>query len=415
MRFKESFTKGFIVALILTLIPITAFSAQKVTPGASCKTLNQKVIYLKKTYSCIKSGKKLVWNQGVKVVVKPTPTPTPSPTETPKAIGDPIGAIGGTPTPTPTPSQTGPAQRITLDNLDPEWTSVLAFSEVNSHVKSMDSSKLNITYLVGPGVDSGRLAIEKEGIDRIVGLWSPYFIPEKVRFIYVSEKDSEWAEKTVISEQLYSMLYQPITLMITQNKCGFALGGHPNGIYTNIQCLASGQGLGNLQTGPHEYTHFFQYFNNSIPDYAPCWITEGMAHFYGNAVGYSLQDPKGVERLNMYRGQSYNYDRDKGKDQNARTLPKIMAEGSDEKIIGLYSAIETPGGGGAASSCYLLGGLAFEALTAVYGQEKIASFMTSFKTSKNWRENFQSVFDVDVTTFYRKLNPYLAYWGRRML
>jgi hypothetical protein len=278
----------------------------------------------------------------------------------------------------------------------------------------LDSSQLNIKYIVGPGVDPARLAAEKAGIDRIAGLWSPYFLPEQTRFIYVSEKDAEWAEKIVVSEQLSSMLYQSITIMITQNSCGFALGGHPNGIYTNIQCLATGQALGSSQTGPHEYTHFFQYFNNSLPNYAPCWITEGMAHFYGNAVGYSPQDPNGVERLNMYRGQTYNYDQSKGNAQNARTLPTIMAEGSADKIIALYTAIETPGGGGGASSCYVLGGLAFEALTAVYGQEMIATFMTSFKSSKDWKANFLSTFGVDVTTFYRKMVPYLAYWGSKM-
>jgi hypothetical protein len=274
---------------------------------------------------------------------------------------------------------------------------------------------LNITYIVGPGVDPKRVADEKFGIDRIAGLWSPYFVPDKVRFIYVSEKDSEWAEKIVVSEQLRSMLYQSITLMITQNNCGFALGARPNGIYTNIQCLATGQGLGSLQTGPHEYTHFFQYFNNSLPDYSPCWITEGMAHFYGNAVGYSPQDPDGKERLSMLNGQTYNYDRIKGNIQNARSLPKIMAESSAEKITALFKEIEGRGGGGGASSCYILGGLAFEALTASFGHEKIAEFMTSFKSSRDWRANFLATFGIDVTAFYQKLTPYLAYWGLKML
>jgi hypothetical protein len=292
---------------------------------------------------------------------------------------------------------------------------VTAFKEVNDRVVNFDSSQLNINYIIGPGVDPKRVLAEKVGIDRVASLWSPYFKPDKVRFIYVSEKDSEWAEKIAVSEQLSPMLYQSLTLMITQNNCGFALAGRPYGIYTNIQCLATGQGVGSLQTGPHEYTHFFQYFNGSLPDYAPCWITEGMAHFYGNAVGYSLQDPNGTERLNMFIGQTYNYDRSKGNPQNSRTLPKIMAEASEEKVIELYKAIETPGGGGGASSCYLLGGLAFEALTAVYGQEKIADFMTTFKSSRDWKANFLSVFGVEITTFYRKLIPYLSYWGLRML
>ena len=92
-----------------------------------------------------------------------------------------------------------------------------------------------------------------------------------------------------------------------------------------------------------------------------------------------------------------------------------MAEGSEEKISALFKAIETPGGGGGASSCYLLGGLAFEALTATYGQDKIAAYMTSFKVSKDWKANFLSTFGIEIATFYQKLTPYLAYWGSKML
>ncbi len=72
MRIRMSFAKGLVAALFLTLVPLVAYSAQKITPGGSCKVLNQKVVYLNKTYSCIKSGKKLVWNKGV-VIVKRTP------------------------------------------------------------------------------------------------------------------------------------------------------------------------------------------------------------------------------------------------------------------------------------------------------------------------------------------------------
>ena len=101
MRIRESLSKGLLVALILTLVPLEAFAAQKVTPGSTCKVYKQKVTYQNKVYTCIKSGKKLVWNKGV-AVIRPNPTPTTTPT----AIGDPTGAIGGTPTSTPTPTST---------------------------------------------------------------------------------------------------------------------------------------------------------------------------------------------------------------------------------------------------------------------------------------------------------------------
>jgi hypothetical protein len=90
--------------IVFSLIPLTAISAQKITPGSTCKVLNQKVVYQSKTYTCIKSGKKLVWNKGV-AVKKPTPTPTPtqSPTPTPTQ----------SPTPTPTPTIVGRAKQKT--------------------------------------------------------------------------------------------------------------------------------------------------------------------------------------------------------------------------------------------------------------------------------------------------------------
>ena len=76
MQIRGSLTKGVLIALSVALIPVAAVSAQKITPGSTCNVLNQKVVYQSKTYTCIKSGKKLVWNKGVviKVAAKPTPT-----------------------------------------------------------------------------------------------------------------------------------------------------------------------------------------------------------------------------------------------------------------------------------------------------------------------------------------------------
>ena len=70
-----------VFTLLLSLFLPTSHSAQKITAGASCKGLNERVDYKNKTYTCIKSGKKLVWNKGsaIKTMApgkKPTPTPT---------------------------------------------------------------------------------------------------------------------------------------------------------------------------------------------------------------------------------------------------------------------------------------------------------------------------------------------------
>ena len=75
MRIKGSLARGVLCALGLALIPTTAFAAETVIPSSACKVVNQKVVSQDKTYTCTKSGKKLIWNKGV-VVAKPTLTST---------------------------------------------------------------------------------------------------------------------------------------------------------------------------------------------------------------------------------------------------------------------------------------------------------------------------------------------------
>ena len=84
---------GSLIALALFLVPMNAIAAVKA--GDACKKAGTTATANGKKYTCIKSGKKLVWNKGV-AIAKPVPaaTPTPTPTSTP------------TPSPTvvPTPS-----------------------------------------------------------------------------------------------------------------------------------------------------------------------------------------------------------------------------------------------------------------------------------------------------------------------
>ena len=70
-----------------------------VKPGSTCTKINQIQVLNSLKYTCIKSGKKLIWSTGVQVkspISKPSPTPVPSNKPTPSV----------TPTPTPTPTAT---------------------------------------------------------------------------------------------------------------------------------------------------------------------------------------------------------------------------------------------------------------------------------------------------------------------
>lgn len=76
-------------------------SVAAITPGSKCSKAGATSTYHGKKYTCVKSGKKLVWNKGVMVAVpKPSETVSPAPTSTPA------------PTPTPTSTRSNPYPKV---------------------------------------------------------------------------------------------------------------------------------------------------------------------------------------------------------------------------------------------------------------------------------------------------------------
>jgi len=83
-----------LVTAALFLVPLNAVAAVKA--GDTCKKVGTTSTANGKKYTCIKSGKKLVWNKGVTVALpkpKPMPTPTSTPTPTPTQTPTPIPTI----------------------------------------------------------------------------------------------------------------------------------------------------------------------------------------------------------------------------------------------------------------------------------------------------------------------------------
>ena len=77
--------KTALVALCALILSIPLSSSQaSVKAGAACSKAGNKSVAAGKTFTCIKSGKKLLWNKGI-ALAKPTPatTSTPTPTATP--------------------------------------------------------------------------------------------------------------------------------------------------------------------------------------------------------------------------------------------------------------------------------------------------------------------------------------------
>jgi len=122
---------GLVAVLSLSLIT-AQLSVAAVTPGTKCSKAGSTSTYNGKKYTCVKSGKKLVWNKGV-AVAKPAPvaSPTPAPVATPTPTPTPTV----TATPAPTPTEVITAENFRFESLcekDPfvptEWAAYQEFA-----------------------------------------------------------------------------------------------------------------------------------------------------------------------------------------------------------------------------------------------------------------------------------------------
>jgi len=103
---KKALKITLISSLFLAPLPTNSSAATKITPGASCKVLNQKVTFQKKIFTCIKSGKKLIWNKGVQIKTQPSISKSDSDDEMESPSPTPTKSASPTPTQTPSKSAT---------------------------------------------------------------------------------------------------------------------------------------------------------------------------------------------------------------------------------------------------------------------------------------------------------------------
>ena len=318
MRIKVLVAKSLLVALPLALIPAVANSATKITPGTKCKVFKQKVPYMNKTYTCKKTGNKLVWNKGV-VIVKPVLNPTPTATPTPGPI----------PEPSPTSTTVVEPNEIKSfqDAVDrPRDVSYWAWKKSSDQLKSNNSKGPIVELIIGPNTTLSN-PDPASSISAVSKLYPEFKSPEKVFIIYYSYDDIDWAQKK------YAEVYTNANGQEAKNGCQKI--EYCWGASGTINSLGNGVILSAIMTGnpdknhtsgtleAHEYTHVLQissfYGTGSqnqamccIKAFAPWWFVEGGAHFsqfatiYANSfIKYSEERKNETSELLTNRDKKY--------------------------------------------------------------------------------------------------------------
>ena len=355
---KSVYSKVLLIVLALALIPVSALSAQKITPGTSCKVLNQKVVYQKKTYTCVKSGKKLVWNKGV-VVKKPTPTPTPS----------------SKPFVPWSTDVTGKEISDAAQKSFREWANLQA------------DKPLKHQFIIQEGVFPNRAKSLTAADLTGSKLFSHFFSPKSITVIGSSE---DWVVQK-LNSLAGSFRNCNINYVRGLDWCwdGVAMQGMVVLSDMKFDPLELGKDGSSLLA--HEYFHLVQsqlanpdrYMikdGSSITAYLfPAWLVEGSAEFAGYSVAVLAMDSEywqGRER--MFNAANQNA----LEDAEIRTFLGTQPNGPVDP--------------------YGIGRAATEFLVASVGFQKLLDIFASFKETKDFEKSFETVTGVSKSYFYNK-------------
>ena len=403
MRIRKVLVEGVFVAVAIASIPLPAISAPNIIPGSSCKVLNQKIVSQKKSYTCIKSGKKLIWSKGIEAM-KPGPTPTPAPAPTPAP----------TPTPTPTPTQNLTAEDIkNLAILEKSW------SQINNLQIAQNSGR--IIFLVDPQFPIESRDAIKKGIELTVGKFDSMFKVRKPIFAILSTSlDFELAQY-----KKYSLMQQNIEAEAQSNPIlgkwridqykqidsgfkKFASGGtmplydgvkELAGYYMYFRMHPENQDKTSILMGAHETGHLVHWqVNSDFPQTQPAWWIEGQAQMIGESVAAHAGTFAEFERF-LKSQTSPDY----GGGFFSGTTKLAELEGDSLTRSEFNCALCRT------RLVYSRGKVAIHYLVGKYGIDKVMAFTATLSRTNRWWQSFEKTFGVSVEDFYAEYDSY-AQW-----
>ena len=355
-----------IVSLLVFLPLIPASAAAKA--GAKCTKVGIKSVTGNKTFTCIKSGKKLAWDKGVSKSTAVAPVEIP----------------------------------ISIDNLDLKGVRQKGYDNLSKVIQSRPRTPYKPTLIVGPNVKQSRIDQELPSLNRVIDFWAPYFIPDKFQIVYVDRGDENWLDQKSSELGLSIMLPEGQTWkeqFTRDNECAFGMAGSPNGVFTFVQCLGYPSGDGSRQSAPHEYTHLYQQGNAKLNAFEVSWYTEGSATFFGWIIAMHGTDPQFIKQAQFFNAQFWQMSEDAKSDFKAKDIAKFK---SRMQILSGRNSRET-----SLSGSYWVGGLAFEVLIALYGVDKFVELTKNLESSKDISSLLNQTYGFNADYFYQKLAPYV--------
>lgn len=396
--------------LVLSLMTNTA-SIAAVKAGGGCTKLGSTTTSGGYQYSCIKSGKKLIWKKGAKDSAAKNDT---------KSIKNSI--------PISLPVKQDGV--ITFENAADKYADIpkVAWQNVQEVIAKNADVSIQTIINIGPNTNADRAAITT-GLNRLYKLFSGFDRFTSYLGIVYNAKDLAWAQTDAVNlftaQGVKGYITRPESIKrqseagcemngskAVQCSGGMALtfkdgGSNVGGAFYGVEntYTANGQNKdfwsasekfsGSMTQVTHEGMHnyqFAQFFNTPLAsgqntaadqshDFTPWWFSEGQA----NGIGI----PVFIDNL-----QSYLNARDQNTNRKPDSRAKIPAPTADAMKSFLMTYQSTGPSNGNWSLAYSIGYSAVEALVAIGGPQSTLALYALGASGENWETAFKHVYGI---------------------
>jgi hypothetical protein len=336
-------------------------------------------------YTCVKSGKKLVWNKGV-AVKKVTPTPLATPTATP------------TPTPTPSPTATPTPTATKFEpwstNIDSKMLSDEAQKNFLAWVQTRTGATKNHTQVIQENRYTSRISLLKKADDLSAQLFSSYFSQGSKTIIGATESWTvDQLAKAGWNTPNCNNQYMPGVSLCLDGimRQGYVITGDSS--YDESRPGSDGAAL-----LAHEYFHLVQSNlgssanrlgmksgDASSANAFPAWFVEGTAEFVGYSVGALSQS------ASYWNGRSAML-------SYSPPGPSTNRNSISDYEIRVCCGNDTP------TYPYNIGLVASEYIIASVGFQKMLDILIDYKTTQNFEKSFETVTGISKSVFYEKFD-----------
>lgn len=432
MKFRS--VAGTVIAALVVAVLVVPSSSGAIKAGTVCKKVGLQTIDSGRRYTCVKQGKKFVWNKGVVVKAAPAANPAPS--------------ASASPTPAPTPTVSATPSASPSDQLNHRYPMIYgiesgmlirradsgvffnsdsrknnSFSEIrikayealNQNPRNRDHSKINFIYRISPTFPEFLVEYTKRELDEAAALWNPVF--EKKIDVYVdlvTELDRE-----LIKSNNWLNINLPGTLSRFDSKRErpFISGG---GGYWNQEtgwtgriylATASYLDLSYVnyewpEVAKHEFFHVVQDYSFFRTERARPESAQSHEQFF--PLHYREGGANTIAYLTAFRNIGWSSDAmdwlvwQRWKDNFIWKDINTLKDARD-MLVATESRVPEQ----AFEQSYAIGALMYEWILGIYGLDGFTKFLNTFATTSSFSDSLKTAFNMSKDQFYDQVSPYV--------